>query len=149
MTHTMPEHVRTVLCVDDDEDDREIITGTIALIDPSVNVVHVEDGLEAIEYLSRSKDTALPCLIILDINMPRMDGKQTIAEIKKDEVLNTVPIVIFSTSSSPMDYLFFEQFDVEMITKPSDITAMRQDIKRVLQYCVKKKPKKQSTDSKS
>lgn len=134
----MSEYVRTVLCIDDDDDDREIITGIISLIDPSLKVVHSEDGLEAIEYLSHSKNSALPCLIILDINMPRMDGKQTLAEIKKDEVLKSVPIVIFSTSSNPMDIMYFEMFDVEMITKPFDITAMQQDIKRLLQYCAER-----------
>ncbi|HVG16463.1 MAG TPA: response regulator, partial [Chitinophagaceae bacterium] len=88
----MSQAARTVLCVDDDADDREIVCFTISKIDSSLRVVHAEDGLEALDYLTRAKEEdTLPCLVILDINMPRMDGKQTLAEIKKDNQLSGVP----------------------------------------------------------
>ncbi|MDQ3682761.1 MAG: response regulator, partial [Bacteroidota bacterium] len=66
----MPESPRVVLCVDDDADDREMVSNTIFEIDPSFKVVHAENGIEAIEYLSKAKVADdLPCLVILDINM--------------------------------------------------------------------------------
>src|SRR5919112_921682 len=100
----MADLLRTVLCVDDDADDREVVCYTINEIDPSLQVVHAVNGVEAIEYLVKAKeDAALPCLVILDINMPKMDGKQTLAEIKKDKQLCELPIVIFSTSDNPID----------------------------------------------
>jgi CheY-like chemotaxis protein len=127
-----------VLCVDDDADDREVVCYTIGEIDPSLQVVHAADGLEAIEYLSKAKEKeVLPCLVILDINMPRMDGKQALTEIKKDTELREVPIVVFSTSNNPVDKLFCDRYGVELVTKPSNMPQMQHEVKRLLQPCVK------------
>ena len=127
---------RTVLCVDDDADDRELVCVTINEIDPSFLVVHAENGIEAIEYLSKVKLTdGLPCLVILDINMPKMDGKETLAKIKKDEHLNELPVVIFSTSSNPVDKLYCGNYGVEFIAKPTDLLAIHYEIKKLLRYC--------------
>ena len=132
----MSDSPRIILGVDDDVEDRELVGSTITEIDPSVIVVHAENGTEAIEYLSKAKvEDDLPCLVILDINMPKMDGKQTLAQIKKDTQLNKLPVVIFSTSGSSIDKLYCEHFGVELITKPSDILSIRNIIKRLLQYC--------------
>jgi CheY-like chemotaxis protein len=128
---------RTVLCVDDDADDREMVCFTIGEIDPSLEVVHACDGVEAIEYLAKAKDQdTLPCLVILDINMPRMDGKQTLSQIKKDDQLSTLPVVIFSTSNNPVDRLYCERFGVELITKPSTMHTMQDEVRRLLKPCV-------------
>ncbi len=132
----MSDSPRIVLCVDDDVEDRELVGSTITEIDPSVIVVHAENGTEAIEYLSKAKvEDDLPCLVILDINMPKMDGKQTLAQIKKDEQLNELPIVIFSTSSNPVDKLYCADYGVELVTKPDNLSGMRNEIKELLQYC--------------
>jgi CheY-like chemotaxis protein len=133
----MPEPQRIVLCVDDDPDDREVVCYTISEIDPSLKVAHATDGVEAIEYLAKAKEQdALPCLVILDINMPRLNGKQTLAVIKKDAALREVPIVIFSTSNNPMDKVYCERYGVELITKPSTMPQMHHEVKRLLQPCV-------------
>jgi CheY-like chemotaxis protein len=129
---------RTVLCVDDDADDREMVCFTIGEIDPSLKVVHAEDGVEALHYLRKAKlEDKLPCLVILDINMPRMDGKQTLSEIKKDDQLSKVPVVVFSTSNSPADKLYCDRFGVELVTKPSTMHTMQDEVKQLLQPCVK------------
>ncbi|MDQ3279608.1 MAG: response regulator [Bacteroidota bacterium] len=133
----MPKPIRTVLCVDDDADDREVVCFTINEIDPSLEVVHAENGLEAIAYLSQAKESAsLPCLVILDINMPKMDGKKTLTVIKEDEKLQNLPVVIFSTSSSEKDRSYCAQLGVELVTKPSNMTQMRHEVKRLLQPCI-------------
>ena len=132
----MSDSPRIVLCVYDDVEDRELVGSAITEIDPSVIVVHAENGTEAIEYLSKAKvEDDLPCLVILDINMPKMDGKQTLAQIKKDEQLNELPIVIFSTSSNPVDKLYCADYGVELVTKPDNLSGMRNEIKELLQYC--------------
>jgi CheY-like chemotaxis protein len=133
----MSESNRVVLCVDDDADDREVVCYTISEIDPSLKVEHAADGLEAIEYLAKAKETdALPCLVILDINMPRMDGKQTLAAIKKDAKLSELPVVVFSTSNNPADKMYCERYGVELVTKPSTMYNMQHEVKRLLQPCV-------------
>jgi CheY-like chemotaxis protein len=133
----MSESQRTILCVDDDADDREVVCYTISEIDPSLKVEHAADGVEAIEYLAKAKEEdALPCLVILDINMPRLDGKQTLAVIKKDAALSEVPIVVFSTSNNPIDKVYCDRYGVELVTKPSNMPQMHHEVKRLLQPCV-------------
>ena len=66
---------RIVLCVDDDPDDRELIRNAIFNVDPSYSVAYSTNGKEALLYLTAALETELPCLVILDLNMPVMDGK--------------------------------------------------------------------------
>ncbi|HVG42290.1 MAG TPA: response regulator [Chitinophagaceae bacterium] len=127
---------RIILCVDDDPDDRDMVCYTIGEIDPSIEVKHAEDGHEALEYLNKAKTgQRLPCLVILDINMPKMDGKQTLAEIKKDNELKKLPVVIFSTSSNPLDKIYCERYGVEMVTKPFNMSGIKKEIGKLLSYC--------------
>ncbi|MDB5253097.1 MAG: hypothetical protein JWP27_2266 [Flaviaesturariibacter sp.] len=127
---------RTILCVDDDPDDRQFISAEISRIDPALTVIQAHNGVEALEYLNTAKtDHQLPCLIVLDINMPLMDGKQTLSRIKVDPLLVNVPVVMFSTSSNPMDKVLFQRMGVSMITKPSDITNLNQVVRQLLSHC--------------
>jgi CheY-like chemotaxis protein len=98
--------------------------------------MHAENGLVAHKILSQAKmKNEFPCLIILDINMPLMDGKQTLVRIKKDPSLNEIPIVMFSTSSSAMDKAFCSQYGVELITKPAKLATVYTEIEKLLNYC--------------
>lgn len=128
---------RTVLCVDDDPDDRDLIQNAIFDIDPSFTVDFAENGRDALIYLKNSVNTGLPCLIIMDINMPIMDGKQAIAEIKKWEKLNRIPLVVFSTSSHPADLNFCKRYDVELVVKPSSLRKITEEAQRLLHHCAK------------
>lgn len=93
-------HPPIILHIDDDPEDRELVHNAIRLLEPSFIVVEAEDAKSAIEYLKSAKNTGLlPSLIILDINMPGMDGFATHNEIKKDEDLKQLPTIIFSTGN--------------------------------------------------
>src|SRR6476620_1410652 len=112
----MTTNSKKVLCVDDDEDDQLIVSETILEIDDSIEVATALNGHEALAFLDQAKtNDDLPCLIIMDINMPLMDGKQALVEIKKDKELDQVPIVMFTTSSSQLDMAFCEKYGVEFI----------------------------------
>jgi CheY-like chemotaxis protein len=126
---------RIVLCVDDDPDDRELIRNAIFKIDSSFTVVHATNGKEALQYLNRADESDLPCLVILDINMPVMDGKQTLVEIKSNDKWNEVPIVVFSTSAHPSDLYFCRQYGVELVTKPADFNQITIEAEKLLQHC--------------
>ncbi len=94
------------------------------------------DGKDALDRLADMKAAGkLPCLIVLDINMPRMDGKETFLAIRSDEALANIPVVIFSTSNSMMDKLFFQKKNVEYITKPIRFATLLEVAGRLLQYC--------------
>ena len=132
----MSDSPRTVLCVDDDLDDRELVCDAIGQIDPSLQVIHASDGYQAMEYLYMAKEQAvLPCLVILDINMPKFDGKATLAAIKNDEQLRKIPVVMFSTSNNLMDKMYCERYGVELVTKPSTLHNLHYEVKRLLQHC--------------
>jgi len=121
--------------VDDDPDDRELIRNAIFRVDPSYSVAHATNGKEAIQYLKRAGDSDLPCLVILDINMPVMDGKQTLEEIKRNDKWNQLPIVVFSTSAHPSDLSFCREYGVELVTKPANFNQITIEAERLLQHC--------------
>ena len=132
---TMAKQKR-VLCVDDDADDQMIVLDTIQEIDPTIEVQTALNGKEALDLLQKGKDTGnLPCLIIMDINMPLMDGKQTLVQIKKDGDLDGVPVVMFTTSSSQLDVAFCEQYGVNFITKPINMHDFYVTVQRLLSFC--------------
>ena len=85
----------------------------------------VKDGVEAIEFLRREgqyADAPRPDLILLDLNLPRKDGREVLAEIKADDSLRRIPVVVLTTSSSEQDIL--RTYDLHAncyITKPVDL----------------------------
>jgi CheY-like chemotaxis protein len=99
----------TILVVDDDEDDFFLVQGAFRERVKGVDLRLVQDGEEMNEYLRHQgrfedPDSApQPCLILLDINMPRMDGMVALGEIKTDPSLRHIPVVMFTTSNDPDD----------------------------------------------
>jgi CheY-like chemotaxis protein len=134
--HMIMPMIKKVLCVDDDADDQMIVLDTIHEIDQTIEVLTALNGKEALELLDKAKDDgSLPCLIIMDINMPLMDGKQTLVQIKKDGGLDDVPVVMFTTSSSQLDVAFCEQYGVSFITKPINMRDFHTTVQKLLSFC--------------
>jgi CheY-like chemotaxis protein len=126
-----------ILFVDDDPDDLEFYGESMKVVDPGLQVAEARSGMKALEYLEQMKQqNALPSLIILDINMPVMSGKETLVHIRQDEELSSIPVVIFSTASNPNEKHFFEGHEVEFFTKPCTLAEMQQVAKKLLSYCV-------------
>lgn len=99
--------IKTILCVDDDKDDLLMLREAINKSGTTYHIMEAFDGQHALELLQQMQQTGLlPCLIILDINMPRMDGKQTLLALQNDPLLAAIPVVLFSTSSGLMDQRF-------------------------------------------
>ena len=88
----------------------------------------VSDGAEALAYLRREGEFAeavRPDLILLDLNLPRRDGREVLAEIKKDEDLGRIPVVVLTTSSADEDILRSYQLHANAyVTKPTDIDGL-------------------------
>ncbi len=109
----------TILCVDDDVDDLHLLQKAIQTIDSKYKIIEAYNGVEAIDELRKMKEEGnLPALIVLDVNMPKMDGRETFVSMQNDEELSKIPVVILSTSSSVLDRIFFHKKNVEYITKP-------------------------------
>jgi len=90
------------MIVDDDEDDRELFCEAVSLISDDLKCVDAHDGEYALQYL-RDQERVMPRFIFLDLNMPRLNGAQCLAEIKKIEHLKEIPVIIYSTSNHQLD----------------------------------------------
>lgn len=111
------DHSISVLLVDDDVGDIELITETMALAKLAVNLEVAQDGYQALEYLRQTESP--PDLILLDLNMPRMDGRALLAELKVDEVYRHVPVVVLTTSDADEDVLKTYELGAScFVTKP-------------------------------
>lgn len=132
--NTNKNHI--ILCVDDDPDDLQILQDALKAVGPDFSIEEANNGADALLRLKHMKQLGkLPCLIVLDINMPKVDGKQTLVSIQADEALRSVPVVIFTTSSSAIDKLFFSKKNVELITKPATFESFFAVASKLLSYC--------------
>jgi CheY-like chemotaxis protein len=126
----------TILCVDDDADDLLLLHETLQELQQDFVVVEARNGRQALDILQKSKNTAeLPCLIILDINMPVLNGKETLTYIRKEEAFKSIPIVVFTTSGSTSDKVFCNLYGVEMITKPPNYQSFKTVVQKLLEFC--------------
>ena len=109
----------TILYVEDDLDDLFIVQQAFESYNDSIAVVHAHNGFIALEYLQQLYiSDVLPCLIILDMNMPGMDGRETLIRIRQSEQFKNIPVVVFTTSSHKTDKDFAEKWGADFITKP-------------------------------
>jgi CheY-like chemotaxis protein len=93
---------KTFFIVDDDIDDQELFIEAVNEVDRSIHCLASSNCEEALDMLKSGK-MDLPDLIFLDLNMPRVNGKQCLAEIKKESSLRDIPVIIYSTSSEKRD----------------------------------------------
>jgi len=127
---------KTILYIDDDPDDRELLNITIGDLSPQLKLVEAENGLKGLEYLNHAKDSnELPCLVVIDINMPLLDGRQTLDRIREDELLKGLPVVIFTSSENPHDRSYFNRRGVQMISKPMDVTYLKKIAQNMISMC--------------
>src|SRR5206468_3494625 len=129
---------------DDDADDLELITGFFRQYNQDVHVLVFKDGKEVLKFLDDfSADATKPVLIVLDISMPRLNGKETLALMRKNPVFRYVPVVILSTSSSAADESFCKELGASWITKSPSMEGVRETARLLAEFCdlgVIKKP---------
>lgn len=133
----------TILMADDDEDDR-LLTRDALTESRVVNDFHcVADGIELMKYLRREglyKDDELypiPSLILLDLNMPRLDGREALEQIKRDPALRSIPVIILTTSKAEEDMMHaYELGAASYITKPVTFDKLVELMKSLGRYWV-------------
>jgi two-component system, chemotaxis family, response regulator Rcp1 len=113
-----------ILLVEDSPSDTELTVEALKDFKVRNHVSIVEDGLQAMQFLRREGPYAQaprPDLIMLDLNLPRKDGREVLADIKSDDQLKTIPIVVLTTSRAEQDILAAYQLSANCyITKPVD-----------------------------
>ena len=99
----------TILCAEDDPDDRMLMADALKESRLANELHFVEDGVELMAYLNREDrwsdptNSPRPGLLLLDLNMPRKDGREALAEIRADERFRSIPVVVLTTSSAEVD----------------------------------------------
>jgi CheY-like chemotaxis protein len=120
---------KKLLLVDDDEDDREIFLSVVQTIAPAVECRMATNGQDALNKLNQHHSD-LPDLIFLDLNMPLMDGRQFLREIKKHNALKEIPVIVLSTSSDKETISLSRSLGAsDFITKPDKYSGWEQTLK--------------------
>ena len=109
-----------ILIVDDYADDRELFIDAIKEVDSEIECTTAVDGKQALEQLKNSYDS-LPDFIFLDLRMPRLSGKKCLLQIKNDERLKSIPVIIYTTSRDVEEAKELQELGaVHFISKPGD-----------------------------
>ncbi len=131
----------TILLADDDPDDRQLTKEAFAECHLANTVSFVEDGEQLMDYLLRQgkyeilKNDPLPGLILLDLNMPRKDGREALKEIKAHPDLRRIPIVVLTTSKAEEDILRTYDLGVNSyVTKPVTFQSLVDTVKVLGKY---------------
>ena len=130
-----------ILYVEDNEGDRKLMESFLCLDRSRCRLSFACDGVEALEYLNRRgrfSEAAPPDLIILDLNLPRKNGKDVLQEIKGDEKLKATPVVILSSSRHRKDVEACYELQASCyIPKPQDLDDLDTTLHRIEEFWVK------------
>ncbi|OKI61258.1 response regulator [Micromonospora sp. CB01531] len=127
-----------ILVVDDDPGDVLMIEEALSDSDVDKVIDVVNDGQEAMEFLRREgrhTEARRPDVILLDLNMPRMDGRQVLGEVKRDDDLRTIPIVVLTTSNADTDILGSYTLQANAyVTKPIELDDFNDVVHRIDEF---------------
>ena len=127
---------RYIIFADDDADDLELLTGFFKQYNRSVHVLEFRDGKEVLMFLDDFAISAnQPLAIVLDINMPRINGREALVAIRKNQHLKHIPVVIYTTSSSQSDRDFCEKYKASWINKPYNMEEVRSVARILADFC--------------
>lgn len=127
---------KRILWADDDPDDHLLVKECIALLNHDICLIEAFDGEEALDLLREAQPGQLPALIVLDINMPRLNGREAAVQIIEDDRLRNIPLVLFSTSRSTCDEMFCVKHGLPLIYKPWNFQDTVKTIKNLIDRAV-------------
>ncbi|TCZ73678.1 response regulator [Flaviaesturariibacter aridisoli] len=114
----MVAQTKLVLYADDDTDDRTWVSEALRTVGVEMELHFVENGRQVLEFL-RGGPERMPSLIVLDLNMPEMDGRQTLQQLKQDPQFRNIPVAIVTTSNNKLDRDVCQRLGAALyLTKP-------------------------------
>jgi CheY-like chemotaxis protein len=123
----------TILIAEDDSDDEFLLRSVFSEMELAVKLDFVKDGQELLDYLSENE--TLPSLVFLDLNMPKIGGREVLERMKKSESLNHLPVIIFSTSAAPDEIRkAYVSGASAYITKPASYDKLKYLIQRLSEF---------------
>ena len=128
---------RIVLYADDDLDDKEWVNDACRNANSSLEMKFVENGKEVLKYLENINGNEIPSLIVLDLNMPELDGRQTLKALKKHPEFHTIPVAVVTTSSSRIDRDVCQKLGAAVfLTKPDTYDEWQEIVRKLEPYVV-------------
>ena len=129
----------SILLVDDDAEDQAIMADALAELDETLPVYFEQSGIEALERLEVfARSGALPCLLVIDLNMPKMGGAEILVFMKSDERFKNIPVVIYSTSNNETEKAACLRLGAhDYITKPLSYKESIEVARHLIQICHK------------
>ena len=127
---------RFILLGEDDADDQEMLKEVFTSIDIAFILFFVNNGSEILSALEKLKDDQMPCLIVLDYNMPGLNGADILRELSTNERYKNIPKVVWSTSGSEkFRTLCLELGAIDYVIKPNDIEGLEKVARYMLSLC--------------
>lgn len=129
----MPEPMAVrILIIDDDSDDVEMFCEAVQEIDASIHCMSACNGEEGLRLL-KERPEETPDFIFLDLNMPKLNGKQCLVQLKKNPVFCNIPVIIYTTSKLREDFEETMKLGAaDFMTKPSRLHKLREAVKAIL-----------------
>ena len=127
-----------ILYAEDDHDDFESVREALDQLTRHYTLSHAKDGTGVISFLEQNGDN-LPCLIVLDLNMPIMDGKEVLVWLKERDDFAHIPVMIFTTSSREEDVKLCQKHDCTFFRKPTLYRDLLHIVQVMLQMCERAK----------
>jgi CheY-like chemotaxis protein len=128
---------RYIIFADDDDDDLDLVTGFFKQYEEHISILVFNDGKDVIKFLEEtsSKQHQLPLLVVLDINMPRLDGMSTLVAIRDNEQFKNVAVVIYTTSMSRSNIQLCKDLDATWLIKPNSIQQIKETARILADFC--------------
>lgn len=135
----MPEKCKLILLADDDAEDLELLQEALLQEEPALQIQMAANGREVLEFLKTTGDSNLPSLIVLDYNMPDMNGAEVLANLYSESRFQTIPKVVWSTSNHSQ-YIneCMKHGASTYLVKPSSSKELQQQARDLLALCASK-----------
>lgn len=130
------ESDKFILCGEDDKDDEELLNEIFSGVDGSFRLTFVNNGRKLVATLNELPDNGLPCLLVLDYNMPELNGAEILHELRKNDRYNSIPKIIWSTSGAEMyKQLCLNLGAADYVIKPSNVSDLQKIVAYMISYC--------------
>ncbi len=125
--------VKRILLIDDDKEDAELFEDALGEVDKTASFVYMDNPREALDQMAQLQ-IQLPHIIFLDINMPSISGWECLKELKTNEILKEIPVVIYSTSSHQREgKIALERGAKAFMTKPYNFIELKENIQELIE----------------
>jgi CheY-like chemotaxis protein len=133
----MQHEKTTILYIDDDQDDLLIFEESVRTLYPEIMLYKAQSTEAGINILNQleSDNQPFPSLIMIDMNMPKMNGRETLQHIRKHNKWQEIPVAIFTTHANHDDIEFSKRHGAACITKPMSFSEFNTTLKKLLSHC--------------